>query len=63
MEQAEADKAKGLDADQSGDYVNYEVAFAYQALPRQGSKLRSKNIHLLVEFFLGIYDWLHIPVP
>ncbi|KAG7442487.1 uncharacterized protein BT62DRAFT_384913 [Guyanagaster necrorhizus] len=24
------DKAKGLDADQSGDYVNYEVAFAYQ---------------------------------
>ncbi|KAK0239435.1 hypothetical protein EDD85DRAFT_821894 [Armillaria nabsnona] len=63
MEQAEADKAKGLDADQSGDYVNYEVAFAYQALPGQGSKLRSKNIHLLVEFFLGIYDWLHIPVP
>ncbi|PBK93314.1 hypothetical protein ARMGADRAFT_1013004 [Armillaria gallica] len=63
MEQAEADNAKGLDADQSGDYVNYEVAFAYQALPGQGSKLRSKNIHLLVEFFLGIYDWLHIPVP
>ena len=19
--------------------------------------------HLLIEFFLGVYDWLHIPIP
>ncbi len=63
LAKAEADRSKGLDADQAGDYVNFEVAFAYQALPGQGDKLRSKNIHLLLEFFLGVYDWLHIPVP
>ncbi|THU98190.1 hypothetical protein K435DRAFT_36783 [Dendrothele bispora CBS 962.96] len=40
-----------------------EVAFAYQVLPGHGSKLKEKNIHLLIEVFLGIYDWLHIPVP
>ncbi|THV04790.1 hypothetical protein K435DRAFT_714363 [Dendrothele bispora CBS 962.96] len=59
----EEDAKNGIDSDQTGDYVNYEVAFAYQALPGHGSKLKEKNIHLLIEFFLGIYDWLHIPVP
>ncbi|KAK0211362.1 hypothetical protein DFS33DRAFT_1451012 [Desarmillaria ectypa] len=63
LEQAEGDIVKGLDADQSGDYVNYEVAFAYQTLPGRGSKLHSKSIHLVVEFFVGIYDWLYIPAP
>ncbi|KAG9019015.1 hypothetical protein FRB90_007187 [Tulasnella sp. 427] len=53
----------GPDMDQTGDYVNYEVAVSYAALPGQGRKLRSKNIHLLLEFFLGAFDWLHIPVP
>ncbi|KAG8908594.1 hypothetical protein FRB99_004882 [Tulasnella sp. 403] len=51
------------DKEESGDYVNYEVAFSYHASPGQGSKLRSHNIHLLLEFFLGIHDWLHIPIP
>ncbi|PVG01479.1 hypothetical protein CPB86DRAFT_781696 [Serendipita vermifera] len=56
-------KNKNQDMDQAGDYVNYEVAFAYQALPGQGDKLRAKNIHLLLEFFLGFADWVHIPIP
>ncbi|CAG8659482.1 142_t:CDS:10, partial [Acaulospora colombiana] len=58
-----SEKSKGQDMDQAGDYVNYEVAFAYQALPGQGDKLRAKNIHLLLEFFLGFADWVHIPIP
>lgn len=40
------------------------MSFAYQAQPGQhGSRLRTSNIHLLLEFFLGVYDWLHIPIP
>ncbi|CAH7672644.1 hypothetical protein PPACK8108_LOCUS7460 [Phakopsora pachyrhizi] len=52
-----------LREEQSGDYVNYEVAFAYQAQPGHSNKLRSHNIHLLVEFFVGIYDWVRVPIP
>ncbi|CAE6349629.1 unnamed protein product [Rhizoctonia solani] len=63
MERAEAERKAGRDADQAGDYVNFEVAFAYAALPGQGGDLRSRNIHLLIEFFMGLYDWLHIPIP
>ncbi|KEP50963.1 hypothetical protein V565_070100 [Rhizoctonia solani 123E] len=63
MERAESERQAGKDADQAGDYVNFEVAFAYSALPGQGGDLRTKNIHLLIEFFLGLYDWLHIPIP
>jgi Ca2+-dependent lipid-binding protein len=57
------ERAEGKDADQAGDYVNYEVSFAYQAMPGQGDRLRAKNIHVLIEFFLGAFDWLHIPIP
>jgi Ca2+-dependent lipid-binding protein len=49
--------------EQAGDYYNFEVAFSYAALPGQGAHLRAKNIHLLIEFFIGMYDWLHIPIP
>ncbi|EGG02680.1 uncharacterized protein MELLADRAFT_49768 [Melampsora larici-populina 98AG31] len=49
--------------EQSGDYINYEVSFAYQAKPGKSDKLRSHNIHLMIEFFIGLYDWLHIPIP
>lgn len=71
-----------LDAqlDQTGDYVNFEVSFAYFAppgtkklhnevcrLPRDPLSARSdrqlQNISLIIAFFLGAYDWLHIPVP
>ncbi|WWC90217.1 uncharacterized protein L201_005150 [Kwoniella dendrophila CBS 6074] len=54
---------KDITEDEAGDYYNFEVAFSYAALPGQGAQLRAKNIHLLIEFFLGIYDWLHIPIP
>ncbi|KEI42441.1 uncharacterized protein L969DRAFT_14642 [Mixia osmundae IAM 14324] len=52
-----------IDADQTGDYVNYEVSWSYQAMPGQGSELRTKNIHLQIEFYIGVYDWFHIPIP
>ncbi|KAK4688253.1 hypothetical protein P7C73_g1870, partial [Tremellales sp. Uapishka_1] len=54
---------KDINEDQAGDYYNFEVAFSYAALPGQGQNLRAKNIHLLIEFFLGAYDWFHIPIP
>lgn len=54
---------KDITEDQAGDYYNFEVAFSYAALPGQGAHLRAKNIHLLIEFFIGMYDWLHIPIP
>ena len=44
MERAKKEREAGRDADQAGDYVNFEVAFAYSALPGQGDELRSKNI-------------------
>jgi Ca2+-dependent lipid-binding protein len=54
---------KKIDEDQAGDYYNFEVAFSYAALPGQAATERAKNIHMLVEFFLGAYDWFHVPVP
>jgi Ca2+-dependent lipid-binding protein len=54
---------KDITEDQAGDYYNFECAFSYAALPGQGASLRAKNIHLLIEFFIGMYDWLHIPIP
>lgn len=52
---------KILNEDQAGDYYNFEAAFSYSALP--GQKDRAKNIHMLIEFYLGAFDWFHIPVP
>lgn len=52
---------KEIQEDQAGDYYNFEAAFAYSALP--GQKDRSKNIHMLIQFFLGMNDWFHIPIP
>lgn len=48
MERANKARAEGKDADQAGDYVNFEVAFAYSALPGQGDDLRSKNIQYVI---------------
>lgn len=61
--QAQSALSDNRDEEQSGDYVNLEVAFAYQAVPGHEEKARAKNIHLFIEFFLGLYDWLHIPIP
>ncbi|BEI79854.1 hypothetical protein CcaverHIS002_0103830 [Cutaneotrichosporon cavernicola] len=52
---------KEIEEDQAGDYYNFEASFAYSALP--GQKDRSKNIHMLIQFFLGMNDWFHIPLP
>jgi Ca2+-dependent lipid-binding protein len=54
---------KRLEEDEAGDYYNFEVAFSYSAMPGKGGKARAKNIHLLIEFFIGMFDWLHIPIP
>lgn len=50
-----------LKEDQAGDYYNFEVAFQYSARPGQTD--REKNIHLLIEFYLGTHDWFHVPLP
>ncbi|GMK56735.1 hypothetical protein CspeluHIS016_0305750 [Cutaneotrichosporon spelunceum] len=52
---------KEIEEDQAGDYYNFEATFAYSALP--GDKERSKNIHMLIQFFVGMHDWFHIPLP
>ncbi|GAA6058016.1 hypothetical protein NBRC10513_006565 [Rhodotorula toruloides] len=50
------------DEDQTGDYVNYEISFAYFAPPGQ-EKLHGENISLVIKFFLGMHDLFHLPVP
>ncbi|KAK4703048.1 hypothetical protein P7C70_g3172, partial [Phenoliferia sp. Uapishka_3] len=62
-EEAKAKKVDGNeDLDQSGDYVNFELSFAYFA-PPGAKKLQGQNISLIIQFFLGFYDWIHIPIP
>ncbi|KAI0357862.1 hypothetical protein OH77DRAFT_1308845 [Trametes cingulata] len=47
-----------------GDHVNLEVSFAYQGLPSgQSAKSKAHNIHLLVEFFLGLKGVYGFRVP
>lgn len=55
-------KSQNMD-DNSGDYINLELAFAYEATPVQAGDLRASNLHLMIEFFLGFHDWFHVPVP
>ncbi|GAA6059867.1 hypothetical protein JCM10212_007072 [Sporobolomyces blumeae] len=50
------------DEDQTGDYVNMEVSFAYFAPPGQ-KKIQGENISLIIKFFLGAYDLFHMPIP
>lgn len=57
------DPAKQIDTEQTGDYLNYEVSISYQALPGQQKRLRFHNIHLMLEFFVGAWDWFKIPIP
>ncbi|KAI5450049.1 hypothetical protein NCC49_003811 [Naganishia albida] len=54
---------KIIDEDAAGDYYNFEIAFAYSAVEGKNQGTRAKNIHLLLEFFLGAWDWFHLPVP
>ncbi|KAI8972445.1 hypothetical protein BD414DRAFT_469487 [Trametes punicea] len=65
--------AMGIDADTispddrdalNGDHVNLEVSFAYQGLPSgQSAESKAHNIHLLVEFFVGLKGVYGIRVP
>lgn len=44
-------------------FQNYEISVSYQALPGQQRKLRFHNIHLMLEFFVGAFDWFKLPIP
>ncbi|OSD00665.1 hypothetical protein PYCCODRAFT_1479096 [Trametes coccinea BRFM310] len=47
-----------------GDHVNLEVSFAYQGLPSgQSAASKAHNIHLLVEFFVGLKGVYGVRVP
>ncbi|KAI0822359.1 hypothetical protein BC628DRAFT_1364753 [Trametes gibbosa] len=47
-----------------GDHVNLEVSFAYQGLPSgQTAESKAHNIHLLVEFFVGMKGVYALRVP
>ncbi|GAA6011835.1 hypothetical protein JCM11491_000766 [Sporobolomyces phaffii] len=50
------------DEDQTGDYVNMEISFAYFAPPGK-KKLQGENISLIIKFFLGMHDLFHLPIP
>ncbi|KAL9932666.1 hypothetical protein V8E36_008365 [Tilletia maclaganii] len=50
------------DEDESGDFLNYEVSFSYSSRPGSDGKTKSKNIHLLIQFFLGVFDMVRIPI-
>ncbi|GAA5990859.1 hypothetical protein JCM10908_000050 [Rhodotorula pacifica] len=51
------------DEEQTGDYVNYEISFAYFAPPGKKDHAGNENISLVMKFFLGMHDLLHVPVP
>ncbi|TKY86188.1 hypothetical protein EX895_005013 [Sporisorium graminicola] len=64
LEAAEDADGDGIpDEDESGDFLNYEISFSYSARPGQSNKDRAKNIHLMIEFFIGAYDLFQIPLP
>lgn len=49
--------------DEAGDFLNMEVSFCYSAVPGETSSKRAQNIHMLIEFFLGAFNWVEIPLP
>ncbi|PVF96053.1 hypothetical protein CPB86DRAFT_737459 [Serendipita vermifera] len=47
-----------------GEHVNYELSFAYRAAPNKTQwSEKAENIHLLVEFYLGIKGLAAVPIP
>ncbi|KAK0555282.1 hypothetical protein OC846_001795 [Tilletia horrida] len=50
------------DEDESGDFLNYEISFSYSSRPGADERTRSKNIHLLIQFFLGALDLFRFPI-
>ncbi|KAI0753253.1 hypothetical protein C8Q80DRAFT_1229046 [Daedaleopsis nitida] len=61
----DADSVSSDDRDAlDGDHVNLEVSFAYQGLPSgRTAQSKAENIHLLVEFFLGLKNVYGFRVP
>ncbi|EIW58918.1 uncharacterized protein TRAVEDRAFT_48061 [Trametes versicolor FP-101664 SS1] len=65
--------AMGIDGDMvspddrdafDGDHVNLEVSFAYQGLPSgKSAECKARNIHLLIECFLGMKGVFGFRVP
>ncbi|EJD48327.1 hypothetical protein AURDEDRAFT_183631 [Auricularia subglabra TFB-10046 SS5] len=47
---------------QVAEYVNYEIQFQYSAEQGRSQKTKSHNIHLMLEFFIGMLDWIRIPL-
>ncbi|KAG8802943.1 hypothetical protein FRC17_006309 [Serendipita sp. 399] len=48
----------------TGEHVNYEISFAYRAAPNRNQwSEKAENIHLLVEFFVGIKGVAAVPIP
>lgn len=62
-ERVDSETRESAMEDLAGDFLNMEVGFCYAALPGQSSKDRTKNVHLLIEFFIGAFDWIEIPLP
>ncbi|KAJ3557617.1 hypothetical protein NM688_g1373 [Phlebia brevispora] len=55
---------KDEDEELNRQHVNLELSFAYRGLPSgQSVHSKARNIHLLVEFFLGIRGWYGFKVP
>ncbi|TBU59824.1 hypothetical protein BD310DRAFT_1038272 [Dichomitus squalens] len=47
-----------------GDHINLEVSFAYQGLPSgKTAQSKAQNIHLMVEFFLGLKNSWGFRIP
>lgn len=62
-EQVDSEVKESAMEDLAGDFLNMEVSFCYAAMPGQSSKDRTNNVHLLIEFFIGAFDWVEIPLP
>ncbi|KZV99954.1 hypothetical protein EXIGLDRAFT_723122 [Exidia glandulosa HHB12029] len=44
------------------EYINYEIQFSYAATAGRTQREKSHNIHLMLEFFVGMLDWIRFPV-
>jgi hypothetical protein len=52
-----------LEEDEGAEYYNLEVAFAYHAAPAgRGVSSRSHNMHIEVDFYLGVKGLFGIPL-
>ncbi|RPB08324.1 hypothetical protein P167DRAFT_512393 [Morchella conica CCBAS932] len=59
------DQQQRLAEEEGGEVYNLEASFAYHAAPTEGRGVskKAKNMHLQVEFYLGIKGLFGVPVP